>query len=58
MLFCQVWMARRATRSSLAKPQTFPLENLLGSDSGLRFSLEFRMSLYKDYNNRADLTNI
>ena len=49
MLFCQVWIDRRATRSNLAKPQTFPLENPRGSESGLRFSLVFSMSLYKDY---------
>ena len=49
MLFCRIWMARRATRSNLAKPQTFPLENSRDSNSGLRFSLVFWMSLYKDY---------
>ena len=49
MLFCQVWIARRATRSNLAKPQTFPLENPRGSNSGLRFPLVFWMSLHKDY---------
>ena len=49
MLFCQVWTARRAARSNLTKPQTFPLENACGSDSGLRISLVFWMSLYKDY---------
>ena len=49
MLFCQVWIARRANRSNLAKPQTFPLEKPRGSNSGLRFSLVFWMSLYKDY---------
>ena len=49
MLFCQVWIARRATIPNLVKPQTFPLENSRGSNSGLRFSLVFWMSLYKDY---------
>ena len=49
MLFCQVWIARRATRHNLTKPQTFPLEKPRGSYSGLRFSLVFWMSLYKDY---------
>ena len=49
MLFCQVWIAKRASRTNLAKPQTFPLENPRSSDSGLRFSLVFWMSLYKDY---------
>ena len=49
MLFCQVWIARRASISNLPKPQTFPLENARGSNSGLRFSLGFWMSLYKDY---------
>ena len=49
MLFCQVWIARRATRYNLAKPQTFPLEKPRGSNSGLRCSLVFWMSLYKDY---------
>ena len=53
MLFCQVWMARRATRYNLVKPQTFPLENSRGSNSGLRFSLVFWMSLYKDYSPSA-----
>ena len=42
-------MARRATRSNLVKPQTFLLENRRGSNSGLRCSLVFWMSLYKDY---------
>ena len=46
MLICHVWTARRATRSNLAKPQTFPLENPRGSNSGLRYSLVFWMSLY------------
>ena len=49
MLFCQIWIARRATRSNLAKPQTFLLEKPRGSYSGLRCSLVFWMSLYKDY---------
>ena len=49
MLFCQVWIARRATTSNLTKPQTFPLEKPRGSYSGLRCSLVFWMSLYKDY---------
>ena len=53
MLFSQVWMARRATRFNLAKPQTFPLENPSGSNSGLRYSLVFWMSLYKDYKVRG-----
>ena len=48
MLFCQVWIARRATRYNLTKPQTFPLEKPRGSVSGLRFPLVFWMSLYKD----------
>ena len=48
MLFCQFWIARRPSRSDLAKPQTFPLEKPRGSSSGLRFSLVFWMSLYKD----------
>ena len=39
ILFCQVWMSRRATRSNLTKPQTFPLEKTRGSNSGLRCSL-------------------
>ena len=41
MLFCQDWIDRRATRSNLAKPQTFPLEKPRGSNSGLRCSLVF-----------------
>ena len=49
MLFCQVWIARRATTSNLTKPQTFPLEKPRRSYSGLRCSLVFWMSLYKDY---------
>ena len=49
MLFCQVWIDRRASRSNLAKPQTFPLEKPRGLNSGLRFSLVFWMILYKDY---------
>ena len=48
MLFCQVWIARRAFTSNLAKPQTFPLEKLRGSYRGLKWSLAFWMSLYKD----------
>ena len=48
MLFCQVWIARSTTRSNMAKPQTFPLDNSRGSNSGLMFSLVFWMSLYKD----------
>ena len=49
MLFCQVWIARRATRYNLTKPQTFPLEKPRGLNSGLRCTLVFWMSLYKDY---------
>ena len=49
MLFCQVWIARRATISNLTKPETFPLEKPRRSYSGLRCSLVFWMSLYKDY---------
>ena len=50
MLFCQIWIARRAATSNLAKNQTIPIEKPRGSNSGLRFSLVFWMSLYKDYN--------
>ena len=39
MVFCQLWIAGRATRSNLTNPQTFPLSN------GLRCTLE----LIKDY---------
>ena len=49
MLFSQVWIAKRATRYNLTEPQTFPLEKLHSSNSGLKFSLVFWMSLYKDY---------
>ena len=49
MLFSQVRTTRRTTGSNLTKPQTFPLENPRGSYSGLRCSLVFWMSLYKDY---------
>ena len=49
MVFCQVWIARRVSRSNLAKPQTFHLENPCSQKSGLRCSLVFWMSLYKDY---------
>ena len=49
MLFCQVWIARRTTRPTLAKPQNFPLEKPRVSSSGLRCFLVFWMSLYKDY---------
>ena len=49
MLFSQVWIDRRATRSNLAKLQTFPLEKPRGSNSGLKHSFVFWMSLYKDY---------
>ena len=49
MLFCKVWMARRATTSNLTKSQTLPLEKSRGSNSGLRFSPVFWMSKYKDY---------
>ena len=35
-------------RYNLTKPQTFPLEKPRGSNSGLRCSLVFWMSLYKD----------
>ena len=47
MLFSHVWIARWATRFNLAKPQTFPLENPRSSNSGLRYSIVFWMSLYK-----------
>ena len=49
MLFSQVWIPGRANRSNLEKPQNFPLEKLRSSNSGLRCSLVFWMSLYKDY---------
>ena len=49
MLFSQVWMLRRATRSNLAKLQTFQLEKPRGSIGGLRCSFVFWISLYKDY---------
>jgi len=49
MMFCQVWIARRAATHILAKHQTLPLEKPRGSNSGLRFPLAFWMSLYKDY---------
>ena len=49
MFYCQVWIARRATRPNLVKPQTFPLGKPSSSISGLRCSLVFWMSLYKDY---------
>ena len=48
MLVSQVWMAKRATKYNLAKPQTFPLEKLRRSNEGLSFSFVFWMSLYKD----------
>ena len=48
-LFSQIWIARRATSSKLTKPQNFPLEKPRGSNSGLKCSLVFWMSLYKDY---------
>ena len=50
MSFCQVWIARKAARSNLAKPQTFPLEKPRGSISGLRCSFIFWMSFNKDLN--------
>ena len=53
MLFSQVWIAGRANKSNLAKPQTFPLEKLRSSNSGLRCSLVFWMSLYKDYSSAS-----
>ena len=53
MPFCQVWIVRKATRSNLAKPQTFSLEKQRGSNSGLRCSFIFWMSLYKDYRKKA-----
>ena len=56
MQFCQIWIARRATRSNLANPQTFPLEKPRGSYSGLRFALVFWMSLYKAYIQRVTTT--
>ena len=49
MLFCQVWITRRATRYNLTKHQTFLLEKQHGSNSGLTCSLVFWMSLYKGY---------
>ena len=49
MLLSQVWLARRTIRPIMAKPQTIPLEKLRGSNSGLRRSFVFWMSLYKDY---------
>ena len=58
MLFCQVWIARRAITSNLAKPQTFPLEKLRGSYRGLKCSLVFWMSLYKDYDISAHLIHV
>ena len=48
MLFSQVWIARGATTSNLAQLQTFPLKKPRGSNSGLRCSFVFWMSLYKD----------
>ena len=48
MSFCQVWIAKRAFTSNLAKPQTFPVEKLRSSYRGLKYSLVFWMSLYKD----------
>ena len=51
MLLSQVWIPGRANRSNLEKPQNFPLEKLRSSNSGLRCSLVFWMSLYKDYLN-------
>ena len=53
-MFCQVWIARRATTSNLKKPQTFTLEKPHGSISGLRFPLVFWMSFHKDYDARAE----
>ena len=49
MVFCQVWIVRRASTSNLTKSQTFPVEKPCGSKSGLRFSFVFWISLYKDY---------
>ena len=57
MLFCQVWMATRATTFDLAKPQTIPLEKPRVSNSGLRYSLVFWMSLYKDYDLLTTIIN-
>ena len=48
MLFCQVWIAKKAFTSNLAKPQTFPVEKLRSSYRGLKCSLVFWISLYKD----------
>ena len=55
MLFCQVWIVRRATTSNLTKPQTFPLEKPHSSNSGLRRFLVFWMSLYKDFAGQTNL---
>ena len=44
MLFSQDWIDRRATRSNLAKLQTFPLEKPRGSNSGRRYPLVFWMT--------------
>ena len=41
MVFCQIWIVRRATTYNMTKPQTFPLENPRGSNSGLRFPIVF-----------------
>ena len=49
MLFYQVSIPRRTSLSNLAKPQTFLSEKPRCSNSGVRFSLVFWMSLYKDY---------
>ena len=48
-LFCYVWRARRTTRSNLTKPKTFSIGKPRGSNSGMRCSLVFWRSLYKDY---------
>ena len=58
MLFSQVLIFRRATRSNLANPYTFPLENPRGSNSGLRNSFVCCMSLYEDYGKLNEFLDI
>ena len=48
MVFCQVWIVSWATTSNLTKSQTLTLEKQRGSNSDLRCSLVFWMSLYKE----------
>ena len=45
-MMSHVWVPRRATASNLTKPQTFSLEELHVSNSGLSFTLVFWVSLY------------